>query len=879
MPPRRSPVALCLMLGLIAAALLTAGCGDGSGGSQAQDPVVLDHPIAYVKRPLPTTAQGALAQPDAREMIVFEPGAGLYLRDRAAASAAERNVTDRAFQPGELYDVRDLDVSYDGEKLIFAMRGPYIPNADDRDQPTWNIWEYDIAADTLQRIISSDITAASGQDLAPHYLPDNRILFSSTRQRQSAALLLDEGKPQFSALNEDRDEEALVLHVMNADGSDIHQISFNQSHDRNTAVTQDGKVLFTRWDHMGGNSSMNLYRANPDGTGLEVLYGIHSHDSGTVGSTVQFLQPREMPDGRILALLAPYTGTYGGGDLVVIDSADFSDNTQPTWINLGLPGTGQVPATVNAVRTDAEPSPGGRFRAAFPLWDGTRRMLVSWTPCRLLENGLVVPCTPQRLANPDAQEAPPLYGISMYDMDAATQVPLVQPAEGIAYTDVVAAQPRTHRPAIIYDKTIGVDLDADLVTEGVGILDIRSVYDMDGVDAASPDIATLRDPAQTLATQRPARFLRVVKAVGIPDRYVRDFDASAYGRSTQQLMREIVAYAPIEPDGSVRIKVPANVPLALSVVDVNGRRIGGRHQNWLQVRPGDVLACNGCHVPANSAAHGRPDAAPPSVNPGAPVTGLPFPNTEAALWADYAESMARTRTRLDSLALRPSVNLVYDDVWTDPAVRAKDASFSYLYADLNTAPPVSAACQTAWSSTCRIVINYETHIHPLWALPRTVGAVNRTCTACHAASDGGGNPQVPAAQLDLGDGLSTDEPDHFKSYRELLYPDNEQAVIDGTLQDLLVQATDGNGNPLYQTDANGDPILDGNGDPIPVMVPVAVTPAMNVTGAAASSRFFSRFDGGGSHAGDLTPAELRLLAEWLDIGGQYYNNPFDAPAN
>ena len=27
----------------------------------------------------------------------------------------------------------------------------------------------------------------------------------------------------------------------------------------------------------------------------------------------------------------------------------------------------------------------------------------------------------------------------------------------------------------------------------------------------------------------------------------------------------------------------------------------------------------------------------------------------------------------------------------------------------------------------------------------------------------------------------------------------------------------------------------------------------------------------------LTPAELRLIAEWLDIGAQFYNDPFVAP--
>jgi hypothetical protein len=49
--------------------------------------------------------------------------------------------------------------------------------------------------------------------------------------------------------------------------------------------------------------------------------------------------------------------------------------------------------------------------------------------------------------------------------------------------------------------------------------------------------------------------------------------------------------------------------------------------------------------------------------------------------------------------------------------------------------------------------------------------------------------------------------------------------------------------------------------------------------ANASGRFFDPFDSTGSHAGYLSAAELRLVSEWLDIGAQYYNNPFDAPEN
>ncbi|GAB4358389.1 MAG: hypothetical protein Kow006_26790 [Gammaproteobacteria bacterium] len=842
--------ALVLLVGVV----FISGCKEESWSANGGDPIVVDNQIAYVERPVQLDNQGDPVQPDARRLITFNPGANLYLQDRASGSSSRISITDRAFQPGELYDVRDVEVSYDADKLLFAMRGPFDPNANDDDQPTWNIWEYEVSTDTLRRIIASDNTAEDGHDLAPHYLPDGRIVFISTRQRQSGAILIDEGKPQFDALTENRNEEALVLHVMNDDGSNIHQISFNQSHDLDPTVLSGGRVMFTRWENMGSNNAMHLFTANPDGTDLQALYGANSHNTGTPGSTVQFLRAREMPDGRVIAVIRPYTQTDGGGDLVLIDVENYSDNLQPTWVNIGLGGNGQQSATGNNVLTTPnQPSPGGRYRDAFPLWDGTNRLLVSWTPCRLELNAAIVPCTPQNLADPAAQIADPLYGLWLYDMSANTQIPVVPPVEGREFTDIVVLQARAS-PTIIYDKQPGVDLDSDWISEGVGVLHIRSVYDVDGVDTAPPDIATLRDPALTTADQRPARFLRVVKAVSIPDDDVRDFDPSAFGVSTQQLMREIVAYAPIEPDGSVRIKVPANVPLALSVVDADGRRIGARHESWIQLIPGEERECSGCHDPASTMPHGRLDAAPPSANPGAPATGLPFPNTQAALWADFGESMAETRTRhsctTDCAVLTPSVDLIYDDVWTDPAAagRPADASTALRYADLSTPQPVSAACQTTWSSLCRTVINYPDHIHPLWSQSRTDTAMNDvTCTNCHNIVDAMGAAMVPAAQLDLSDGPSDINADHLKAYRELLSQDNRLDLVGGVLQEA---------NPA-----------------------VTVNPSMSVAGAAASSAFFSRFDAGGSHESYLTPAELRLIAEWLDIGAQYYNDPFVAPLN
>ncbi len=845
------------------AALLATGCGGGDGGGvaigsgQDPDPAVLDVPIAYVRRPLPLDDQGAVTASDLRELRTFAPGADLYVRRAASPSAEELNVTGELTQG--LYDIRDLDTAYDGSRIIFAMRGPFEAGVPEEDLPTWNIWEYDIGSGELARVIASDITAEAGHDVAPYYLPDGRIVFSSTRQRQAKALLLDEGKPQFDALDESFNEPAFVLHVMNSDGSDIHQVSFNQSHDLDPSVLANGQVLFSRWDNAGTRNAVHLYRMNPDGTGLELLYGANSHATGTDGATIQFVQPRELADGRILAVGRPFAADSLGGGLLFIDTPNYVENTQPTAANAGvLAGPAQTPATVNEVYTDGGISPGGSYGAAYPLLDGTDRMFVSWSQCRLANpDGTIDPCTPAALADPNAVAAPPLYGLWIYDPARNTQLPLFEPEEGFIYTDVVAAQVRP-LPPVIYDAAPSGLADPALVAEGTGLISIRSVYDVDGI--ARANIAALADPAQTTAAERPARFLRIEKAVAIPDNDVLDFDDAAFGISRTQGMREILGYVPIEPDGSVVVKVPADVPIALSVLDADGRRTSGRHQSWLQLRPGQMLACNGCHNPGSGLSHGRAEAFA-SAWAGASTTAQPFPNTDPAIFADFGETMAEARARIscatDCAAIVPSVDVVYTDVWTDEAAagRAKDPDLAYRYADLATPAPASVACQAAWSPACRTVINYAAHLHPLWSVPRQVLAADgvtvledRSCIACHSPLDALGGPRVPAAQLDLSDGPSAAEANQLKSYRELLVGDNDPALI--------------------------DPVTG-----LPVTDPVSVDPPMSTAGARASTGFFSRFDSGGSHAGWLSPAELRLIGEWLDLGAQNYNNPFDAPVN
>lgn len=911
----RGAAALCV------AALIAAlsGCSSGSGGTdvtigsgQNMDPVTLDFPVFYVRRPVPDPDANVVD--DARRLRRFEIGADLFMRDRASASAPEVNLT-AAITAG-LGDVRDLDVSYDGSKVVFAMRAQFIENAQEEDQPTWNVWEYDATSGVLRRIIASDNVAEEGHDLAPHYLPDGRIVFTSTRQRQARAILLDENKPQFAAQDEDDREPAFVLHVMDADGTNIHQISFNQSHDLDPAVLANGKILFSRWEHHIDDSQFDLYTVNPDGSNLQLLYGANSHATGTVDpatgapSVIQFLNPRPMQDGRTLALIRPFQGTGEGGDLALIDTENYVDNDASVPFSAGLNGPAQVRALPTDVRTIPGPSPGGRYRAAAPLFDGSGRLLVSWSQCRLIEAGRIVPCTSERLADPNAVEAPPLYGVYVYDVRDDTQQPVVAPQEGFMYTEVVAGSQRA-LPAVILDRAPGVDFDADLLAQSVGVLHIRSVYDIDSVDAAPGGVAAVRDPANPAYATRPARFLRIEKAVSQPDDDVRDTPGSAFGPNRALGMRDILGYAPIEPDGSVKVKVPANVAFSISVLDANGRRLpgvlGSLHTNWLQVQPGEALECNGCHNPtvAPPLAHGRRGLTV-SINAGAPTTGSPFPNTNSALFADMGETMAEVRNRvMCGGACEPSVDIAYDDYWQanfDPATTP--GSFDMCYSagpstilsdpsdptaehicstGLTTPLPTLATCGTAdWTSRCRITIHYERHIHPLWGVDRTnvdqngdgapdVDPVtnmpyNRKCNACHAPVDAQNQTVVPAGDLDLSDGASEDEPDHFRAYRELLFADNGQIVnAMGQLEDECLQT---------QT----DPVTG-----VVTCVQFRTVPAsMSAAGARASTRFFTELEtdtGGVNHRGFMSPSELRLLSEWLDVGAQYYNDPFVAPEN
>ena len=944
-----SPVSLALGF--------ASGCdvsnGNGPGKEQQPDPVVVDIPIAFITRQIPIDDDpDALGTPVSQNILdpaAFHPGAKLIFKDRAKYSAAEVNITaglfpDQLEDPDDedsplipaLIDVKDLEASPNGDKLLFSLRAPADPD-DDNPQPTWNLWEYSVETGIAQPLFDS-VIAEQGQDVSPHYLPNGSIVFSSTRQKRTKAILLDEGKAQYSGLDESAESHAFNLHSFDPRTDEIEQLTFNPSHDLQPTLLSNGRIAFLRWDNMPGHNQVSFYSAKPDGSDIQKLYGYNSQTTGPNGSDANFWNAREINDGELLINFRNRESRHWGGDIVVINTNGFTDLNQP---NPQDPGSGspQKPLSLIPINiTEDNPevySLGGFYNSAYPLNDGTNRLLVSWSPCLInaTSENTTYPCTDTFLAKANIQPAAPSFGLWIFNLTEGTQQPLKPAKDNEVYTEaiVLSTQPRS-------DNIIS-NLDSTLAAEGVGLIHIRNIYDIDG--NISLNVAPI--PHLAARSERPERFIRIVKAVPIPDEEALDFDRNiAFGDNGNDFMRDILGYVPIEPDGSAKFKIPANMAISLNLVDATGKRLpGGLHENWLSLQPGEHFECVGCHEAGSTQPHGRRDAQERTAYLGAPFIGMELidqnnipvssPQTGQSMGEHFADELeART----------PTIDMLYRDIWTQNSNNT-EADISLAYAsiapdDTDTLPPINNTCstpaepvtwtkpstcqssanpspfaQSTWGSDCRITINYEAHIQPLWERDRRTcnpqpnpdgsdNITNKTCTSCHSDENQSldGMPLVPAASLyltrempmisvppDADDDLLTADEDcdqnrsenFFASYRQLLQDRIQLQIVDG---DILPQY-DSEFGDTRDPDTNLL-VLDDDGSRLQTFYRTCERETAPATeGSAFSSQaFFTLFEGNDPiHTGILSPSERRLIAEWLDLGGQYYNDPFVAPLN
>jgi hypothetical protein len=320
---------------------------------------------------------------------------------------------------------------------------------------------------------------------------------------------------------------------------------------------------------------------------------------------------------------------------------------------------------------------------------------------------------------------------------------------------------------------------------------------------------------------------------------------------TEFEMQQILGYAPIEPDGSFKLTVPADTPIALSVINSRGEGLQ-THTNWIQVRPGERRTCDGCHSPRRGGA----------INSGTVVNAAPAGiKTALAVAHESGETMAGTRTRLDPTALKLVSDMVYQDFWADTTksgVTARSSVTIKYTGNANPADDLPASIPAPVNG----IVNYPTHIAPLWSLNR--GA--NTCTGCHSDPD----------KLDLSASMSGTG--RVESYQDIMLGD---PAIDPATGMPITMIEDGElmivrGPALVDTMAS-------EGDALGLARKSRIYEILSgrslMSSADAKSAHPNPPATAPDHSKMLNKAELRVLTEFIDLGGKYFNDPFDPAAN
>ena len=181
----------------------------------------------------------------------FRPGGALKLID-LGGSAQPRTLlaTERGM-------IRDPDVHFDGQRIVFAMRH-------DADEP-YQIYEIRADGSGLKQLTHS----APHTDIDPAYLPDDRIVFASTRDQKYC------GCNRHVQCN---------LFVMQHDGGRVRQISRNNLFDSRPSLLADGRILYDRWEYVDSmyGPRFGLWTVNPDGTQHTLFSGNNDWAPGAI---------------------------------------------------------------------------------------------------------------------------------------------------------------------------------------------------------------------------------------------------------------------------------------------------------------------------------------------------------------------------------------------------------------------------------------------------------------------------------------------------------------------------------------------------------------------------------------------------------------------
>jgi len=534
---------------IVAASSLGGACGK-SDGEQTGIGV---SSIIFIKRQHTTTT------PDGNTSVDVAGGNGQVLDYDRYVPGGSLNLLSPARPDGTLHnltadfpqaDFNGADVSFDAQQVVFSMK------KDGSDH--YHIYTVQLSPGADGKYEVHQKTAGDYDDINPVYLPGGRIVFVTNQMYTAMGTRADEYE---------HSRAVTQLATISVDGGDAdrHLFSQNLSHTVAPFLRADGRIGYSRWEHLGGVNDVKIFTANPDGTQMLAVGGQHGKPSNSLFSIRETLTPNVM-----IGIATTRSRTIHAGALVQIDARNVND---PVCLDAKADQTGhacldeenvQYNILTPNVPTGNGPSPVGRYRepSVLPDW----RVLVSWA------DGPVNDLSEQSITPPD-------FGIFVFDPKTQTNQ-LVYNDRSTWELNALAVTPRKE-PPVIGDLQRAPDATQPV---RIGSVDVTTTSLKETVDGAQFKATPLGD-----ALKQGAVAVRIIE--GFSSEAAKG--VTMFGLTMHE-GAAIIGEAKVQNDGSWLANVPAYVPMHLQPIDKFGLAI--RSQGlWMQGMPGEDRRCVGCH--------------------------------------------------------------------------------------------------------------------------------------------------------------------------------------------------------------------------------------------------------------------------------------------
>ncbi len=413
--------------------------------------------------------------------------------------------------------VGDVDLHFDAQRLLFSSIG-----TDER----WHVFEINVDGSGLRQVTPADENDVDHYD--PCYLPSGDMIFTSTACFQGVPCVKGS-------------DHVANLYVMNNQGENIRQLTFDQDHDWCPTVLANGRVLYLRWEYsdIPHFVSRILFHMNPDGTEQFEYYGSNSYWP----NSAFFARPVPGHPSKFVAVISGHHDVARIGELVLFDTA--RGRHEADGVVQRIPGPGQP---VEPVLRD------GLVRNSWP------KFLHPWP---LSEKYFLVS------AQPTAQSAWGIYLADIYD-----NMVLIKQTPGYALLEPVPLR-QTVKPPIIPNRVEEGRKDA--------VVHMADVYTGPGLEGI---------PRGTVKKLRLFTYHFAYHGMG--------GQVNRVGLDGPWDVKRVLGTVPVENDGSALFRIPANMPISVQPLDSEGKSLQ-LMRSWLVGMPGEHVSCVGCHEHRNTA--------------------------------------------------------------------------------------------------------------------------------------------------------------------------------------------------------------------------------------------------------------------------------------